>query len=1027
MKHNFMVGSSHVARFMPGWLVPPIFWLVAFLLPLPAGQPPQVTHSPTMVKATAMPPGELPGLRPYEMVRANRRPPQSPLVSFDSLDGWTLELQNGAAGELYASQKQRVWDSPVARLIYHGESPQSATVLRPPKPIPIPVPVSAATIWVYGNNWAWVPDSTTPQVTLSLLIRDRSGAEHEVEIVKKLGWKEWWLVHHVLPQDVLGKSPLYFAGLRVSGCANRDDRELYFEDLAFFQESFKPLSFSVRPRRGVDPFAGQDPGANHGPDRLPFPTREETILPENLTASFRTRLNRVSGQSAGFEFLYDGADARLSYQVQPADDGWGRVAVTLNGSRVAQALVGAGPVFQEGLKSLRLLHTEANGNSLHAAWEGSLGEKKILFESTLRLWQKSLVVDYICRGGLATELSYGRIDGVEAPGLILIPYLNYGSHHLNVMMSRGSRPFFASVWMDWYRSNASAPYAEDKMTGDQVRLNGGVRYLPRTDGKRNDMYERVFVTFSPSFEETLPTIPNPPARWGREAATRLWQESWGPENYEREHERSRLLRGYGIDMLTQCNHEITWRDGGESFTFRTMAAPGKGGDEALRRYVEQQRSLGWRSGLYTNYTDFAPVNEYWDIDRVMRSSSGQLVTAWPRCYSPKALFAVEMDRKLAPLIQKKFNSNAAYTDVHTSVSPWERTDYDARVPGAGTFAATFYAYGEILLHDQEVYDGHCWSEGHHQWLYAGLATGNYGLTYSGLHLWEYPYLPHFDLMKMHPLSVDIGMPWTAQFFSGKAGWDKPENIVTSIDQFIAATIAYGHIGWLVEESHGIRQACRSYYMLQQLQSRYAMRKPLEIRYGTANGTVDSSEALLNDQWKDSRLLVRYPDSLEIWVNGNAATSWEVSHGGVRHVLPPYGWLAVQGNEFYEGSELADGRRYDYVSSPDYVFLDGRGSGREFHGIATSGSLVVQRGEKGNDLSLIAVEGVDDITITRPARDYGDKDIRSTIGRVAGAKTISTHALDLEGKDLGIVEALKVPSGWKIPVRPKAIRYDIHVE
>ena len=75
-------------------------------------------------------------------------------------------------------------------------------------------------------------------------------------------------------------------------------------------------------------------------------------------------------------------------------------------------------------------------------------------------------------------------------------------------------------------------------------------------------------------------------------------------------------------MLTQCNHEITWRDGGESFTFREAAAPGKGGDEALKQYVAAQRSLGWRSGLYTNYTDFAPVNAYWDTDRVMRRSDG---------------------------------------------------------------------------------------------------------------------------------------------------------------------------------------------------------------------------------------------------------------------------------------------------------------------------------------------------------------------------------------------------------------------
>jgi hypothetical protein len=987
----------------------------------------QAQGGPIVVRSKPMPAGESPGQRPYEMVRANRRPERAPLVDFDSLEGWTLEPEGDAEGELYGSQRQRVWESPVARLVYRGTSAQSAVTIRPSKPIPIPDPVSAVTIWIYGNNWSWESDPTTPRVTVSLLLRDRNGAHRDFDIVRQLGWKEWWLVYGVVPKEILENAPLHFAGIRVSGCANGDNRELFFEDLAFFQETFPPLSFAPRPKRGIDPFPGQDVGANRGAGRLSFPVRAETILPENLVSSFKTRLIRTGNEAQAWEFVYEGSDARLGYEVRPTSSGWGPISVKLNGTVVAQALVGAGPVFPTALKALRLVRSEAKDDAIHAAWQGSLGESQVTVESDMRLWQKSLVVDYICRGGYATELSYGRITCVEKPELILLPYLNYGRHHLHVLMSRGTLPFFASTWMDWYRSSASVPYAEDKISGNEVQLNGGVRYLPRTDGKLNDLYERVFVTFSPTFEEALPAIPNPPAKRGKEAATRLWQESWGPQDYAREIEHSRRLRAYGIDRLTQCNHEITWRDGGESFTFRTMAAPGKGGDEALRRYVEAQRSLGWRSGLYTNYCDFSPVNEYWDPDMVMRRSSGALVTAWARCYSPKALFAVEMDKKLAPLIQKRFGTNAAYTDVHTSVAPWDRTDYDARVPGAGTFAATFYAYGELLLHDQDLYDGHCWSEGHHQWLYAGLCTGNYGLTYSALRLWEYPYLPHFDLLKMHPLSVDIGVPWTAQFFSGKAGWNKPESIVASIDQFIAATIAYGHIGWLVEEAHGMRQTCRSYYMLQQLQSRYAMLKPHQIRYGTSTGTLTSSEAFLNDRWKESRLFIRYPNGLQIWVNGNAGEAWKVGYGGTTHILPPHGWLAIHADEFFESSELAEGKRYDCVGSPEYVFLDGRGSMRTFEGIGTSGSLVVKKSEKGTALSMIAIEGVDGIEIRLPKRVFGPKDIRAQIARVAKASRVSVGAFDQDGKDLGAAGVSKMPSGWKIAGRENARRYEVRIE
>ncbi|HUV14816.1 MAG TPA: hypothetical protein VMY18_14320, partial [Acidobacteriota bacterium] len=621
---------------------------------------------------------------------------------------------------------------------------------------------------------------------------------------------------------------------------------------------------------------------------------------------------------------------------------------------------------------------------------------------------------------------YGRLTEVREPELIKIPFLNYSAHHLNVLMGHGAKPFFASVWMDWYLSNASEPYATDEIKEDAVTLNGGVRYLPKTDGERNDLFERFFVTFSPLFEETLADIPNPPAKEGKKAGSRLWQETWGPRNYEDEMKRSRRLRAYGIEMLTQCNHEIAWRNEGESFTFRTIAAPGKGGDKALQNYVETQKGLGWRSGLYTNYTDYAPVNSYWDIDMVMRRPSGDLVTAWPRCYSPKALFAVEMDRRLAPQVQRKFGSNAAYTDVHTAVSPWDRTDYDARVPGAGTFAATFYAYGELLLHDQEVYDHHCWSEGHHQWLYAGLATGNYGLTYSELKYREYPLLPHFDLLKMHPLSVDIGIPWTANFFRDAEGWDSEANIQRSIDHFIATTIAYGHMGWLVEETHGIRQTCRSYYMMQQLQSRYAMQEPEEILYGSDSGLIASSEALLNGVWRESKLYTRYANGLEVWVNGNASDNWKVENGGKDFVLPPYGWIALQGDDFFVGSVSVGEARSDFVASPAYIFLDGRGVLRSFNGISTSGSVAVQPPETGTGLLISAIEDVGELTIAAPEGQFGWDDVRTHISRVATASGITVSKSDVDGKVLGTAEVTRIDGGWVIQTQPEAVRYDVEI-
>ena len=107
-------------------------------------------------------------------------------------------------------------------------------------------------------------------------------------------------------------------------------------------------------------------------------------------------------------------------------------------------------------------------------------------------------------------------------------------------------------------------------------------------------------------------------------------------------------------------------------------------DEAVRNHLRRIKDLGWNVGVYTNYTDFAPVNKNWNEDWIMRDPKGRWNVSWARCYAPKPMIAVEQEAKNAPQIQAKFGTNHSYCDVHTAVSPFSRVDYDWRVPGAGT-------------------------------------------------------------------------------------------------------------------------------------------------------------------------------------------------------------------------------------------------------------------------------------------------------------------------------------------------------
>ncbi len=910
------------------------------------------------------------GQRPYEMVWADRKEEQVPLVDFEDLSGWKILLYNGASAGFSRSREQQIWGQYVGKLVYKGTSPQSKLIIGPESPIDIPGSFDCINLWCYGNNWGWDPDPSTPQVNLAVHLNDSQGNSYRIPLTN-VRWKEWWLIHKRVDQEI--KFPCQFTGLEVSGISNTEDRVLYFDSLVFYTEKLKPLEFEPRPARNVKPFPGQTHGLNGtGEGVLPFPTREETILPENYEKNFENKI--VEKEKGVFEFHYIANDANICYRYRPEKGSLGEFMVEVNGKSVAIPMSDGGIKFIQEIGDGKLESTTIDENKLITNF--LFGDYRVQYQA--QIWQKSLVLDVFCIGGVATELSFGKVSEVQNPQLIQIPYLTYGGSNPRVLMINAKEnPLFGSIWIDWYRSNGSELYSQETVEENIARINGGVRYHPKTDGNRNDMFERIFITFSPIFEEVLPTIANPPSPWGKEAGSYLWQETWGPQDYEKEHQRSKILRSYGIERLIQCNHEITWRDEGESFTLRTKSAPGKGGDEALRRYVEAQKSLGWRSGLYTNYCDYAPVNEYWDPDGVQRTPQNEWRPAWPRCYALKPSRAVEWDAKLAPIIKQKFDSNSAYTDVHTAVSPWGYCDYDARVPGAGTFTATFYAYGEVLLNDQKVYDGPIFSEGTYQWLYAGLASGNYGLAYTSLDLHEHPLNVAFDLLKIHPLECDIGMPWTSHFMQSQKDWNSPEKIDFSIDRFISATLAYGHIGWLVEETYGIRRTCRSYYLIQQVSKRYAMQKPVRIEYADSNGRfMNTSQALATGVINDSRLHVVYDNGLEIFINWQKDKDWKVISDGLpwkEVILPPNGFFAYDKHGFISASAIWDNHKVDQVISDDYVYMDGRDILSSNDWLAVSGAVAMKFiRENGilKALQIIDIEGNDEIgfrcDISKPA-------------------------------------------------------------
>ncbi|MGQ9592591.1 MAG: hypothetical protein ACUVYA_20110, partial [Planctomycetota bacterium] len=636
------------------------------------------------------------------------------------------------------------------------------------------------------------------------------------------------------------------------------------------------------------------------------------------------------------------------------------------------------------------LGTSRDGGAVRSRWRLGAGDAEAEVTYAYRIFEKSLAVEIAAPGGRVAEVRYGRAVGLESPRLVTNPFYLYswGPARPAVVASgpEGAPLFFAGN-TDWCLSNASVLFAENGTGPDGVAYNGGTRYIPLADGRRNDCFERLFLTASPRYEEVLPTIPNPPSPWKHVTGTKLWR-AHGAGDRKRDAAHWRECRRWGMTEVVVTDHETGWRDGGESFTFRTRAAPGKGGDEGQYAYARVlQDELGFVYGPYNNFTDFAPVNEFWSFDMVSRTPENQLQRAWMRCYAPKPARAVEYCARLAPEIQRKFRFSTAYCDVHTAVAPWDRVDYDPRVPGAGTFAAVFYSFGEIMLLEKQAWGGPVYSEGTYHYLYCGLTDGNYGQD-NPYRPWKNPWLVDFDLRKMHDLACNFGMGNLGMFYGDRPVGGSKDEMDALVDRFLAATVAFGHPGFLVYEG-GLGNALRSYYMVQGLAARYCLESAAEIRYADGSGRLlDTSAAVASGAYARSQVAVKYSGGTVVAANGHPSERMKVEVDRRAVDLPPNGYAGwTKDGAVTVLASDPGGWRTDYAETPAYIYIDGRGRFARFPKAASSGLAICLRLGGGRH-EIIPYEGAEcgfdlppskAVALDRERKPLGPADLRRADG------------------------------------------------
>lgn len=899
------------------------------------------------------------GRRPYEMDWAGRDVPAHPqLVDFEDLTGWRVRCFEGAQATLIRSRQELLFGDYTARVEYTGESHASRFIIEPPEPILIPNDFTAVNLWIHGNTWSFDRNQRNAMVQVQVLVADAVGRGFSIPMDPNT-FDYWFLSHRtcVSPDgsavmytalDGAGgriRYPAHFVGIEVSGVHNQKLERLHFDALQFYEIQYPPLEFEPMP------------------ETLPWPTTEDTILP-TLKAPAALKVQFAHDHC---QWVASG-DETIVFSYVPATGTFDDIRVIAGGLEFSPCRRG-GILFSVDDEHIRADSTgvtaalqafEPIPQGCRAKWELQWRGNTIAYTYELFVKGKSLIIDVAVPGRQAVRLDIGGVAGAGDVKTVYFPYLTYGGDWPKTVCASGpDGPVFIWAACDYYNSDASELFGVPAVGGEGIiPYAGGALYRPTTAGLRNPMRERVFINVSGDVQETLPNIPNPDSKNAHLAREYLWQ------NIGHVHQRERLSRfkAYGIDKFIACHHEVGWREGGESFTLRDRPADSIG-KEALAEYGAFVRGLGYYFGTYTNYMDYAPVNENWDENNVALSPDGAWQRAWPRCYVLKPSRAVEFEAIYAPRIHERYGANAQYCDVHTAFMPWARTDYDARVPGAGKFRTQFNAYARLLQNESRVYGGPVFSEGNYHWFYAGLVDGNYATIMPYGEGWKTEPLVDFDLLKMHTKMTDFGMGFGEMFYGYQGEWKaNPHRLNPWFERFTASTIAFGHIGFLTYE-WGFEATLKGYYQLQALQQRYALIPVADIRYFDGERLLDTSAAILSDAYRRRHIHVVYENGLHVWVNLNLHDDWRVTLGDTTYVLPPTGFLAHKPDDILAYSAVLDNQRHELVQCEDYLYLDSRDAFVQTSAIAARGSLAVKPDGPG-EWWVIPATQAEDISISR---------------------------------------------------------------
>ncbi|NOY82819.1 MAG: hypothetical protein GXP31_17620 [Kiritimatiellaeota bacterium] len=861
-----------------------------------------------------LPEGAEPGERPYELAWSGRSESPPAQVAWDDLAGWTCRVSGDMEVKVEASVEKRLWRKQLAKLTVAGGTKPTTVLLRPASPILIRTAFDAADMWLFADFER--RKDRHPQVSAHLT--DAAGREVSINL-GRVSNSYWVLLHGVLAPLARAhmRLPAKFNGLSIAFYPVKGKRRFYLESLAFHERNRKPFVKDTRP---------QEPS---------FPIGAAGMLP---TAPTGCRISAAES-GAGAVFTCESSAGVLRFHVDPRRGVFDGVTAQWNAGPRFKPMAGGKVRLDLPADALSkpkvLIRSKLNAGRLVARWRRGME-----WQATYELRGRTLVVDVECKGGGAAGLNFGVVSGLPGARRVDVPYMKHGlGLGCGVVCGRG---LFVSVLADWYHSDCSRV---DGMVGKAtdgagIRLLVGTDYRPLTNGKRNDLRDRVLVTVSPEFADVLPSIPHPRSPH----MERLSKYMFCMVSYMRPR-MLRTMKRYGIDHVIACDFARFYvQDFAAGFAGRWRPHPSLTLKQ-IQDYRRGIKDLGYLFGAYSDFRDWFPLNEFFDTNCVSLNSAGDLVDGWYGNFRTKPNYMPVLARLVGKKVHELYPADSVYMDTHTCVG-LNAVDFEAGVPHAGIAREQVYYNGECILEAGKWY-GTTMSEGRDRRLYAGIVDMDYASLFMDKPGDEIVPLVDFDLLKIHPLNLGTMMGYGPSIFFkldreklGRLYRDTGAGLApVEFYKYVSASLAYGHMlmtgySYLPKLSRMIHL----YALMQGIQTRYLTQTAAAIHYHNGREFVSTSQALLEDTQRLGRLRVRYSNGLLMHVNYNAGQSWTVDG----YELPPYGWLIEKPGEVLAFSAAVNGHRVDYVRCPEYIYLNSNGRRTRVEALDVDGAVWLKR-------------------------------------------------------------------------------------